>query len=97
MPALMAGAHEGGCSANGLAQHTLIDQAACGLVSAAKEGVGGRADAQALGLCRIRKAFTLGEIDAERFFRIGVLAGIERTQAHFHMRLGDRQVDDDFH
>lgn len=93
----MAGAHEGGRSADWLAEHALIDQPACGLVAAAEEGVGGRADAQALGFCRIREAFAFGEIDAERLFGIGVFAGVQCAQAHLHMRLGDRQVDDDLH
>lgn len=75
MPALMAGAHEGGGAADRLAKHTLVDQPTRGLVSATEEGIRGRADAQALGPCRIRKAFAFREIDAERLFRIGMFAG----------------------
>jgi hypothetical protein len=43
----------------------------------------------------VGQRLALGKIDAERLFRIGVLAGSERLQANGHMRLRDCQVDDD--
>jgi hypothetical protein len=65
------------------------------LMSAAEKGIGGGADPQVPGRCRVRQLFALDEIDAERLFRIGVLAGINRLQANRDMRLRNSQVEDD--
>ena len=97
VPAFMAGAHESGRSADWLTKYAIVDQPACRLVAATEERIGSRTNSQALCFCRIRKALAFGEIDAQRFFGIGVFAGVQRPQTHFHMCLGDRQVDDDFH
>ena len=97
MPALVAGAHEGGGAADWNADNTVIDQCAGGLVAAAQEGIGSGADAQAFRLRHLRQFFPLGEINPERLFRIGVLSRVERLQTDRHMRFRNSQVDDDLH
>ncbi|ENN84128.1 hypothetical protein RHSP_78414 [Rhizobium freirei PRF 81] len=95
MPALMAGAHEGGGAADRDADRAFVNDGAGRLVAAAEEGIGCRADAQALGGSGIRKPLAFGEIDAERLFRVGVFAGFQCLKTDGDMRLRDGQVDDD--
>ena len=61
MPALVAGGTEEGGAADRLADGALVDQLAAGLVGAAEEGVGGAADAQALGRRRVDQLPRLGD------------------------------------
>ena len=65
------------------------------LVAAAEEGVGRRADADALGLRRIHQRLAFGEGHPERLFAVDVLAGGDRAFADLDMGAGDREVEDD--
>ena len=65
------------------------------LVRAAEERVGRAADAQAPRRGRVDQTARLGERDAERLFRMDVLAGRDRLQADLDMRLRHREVEDD--
>ena len=62
---------------------------------AAEEGVRRGADAQLLLAARSISFRAILERDAERLFRIDMLAGIQRLQANRDVRLGHRQVQDD--
>ena len=57
---------------------------------AAEERVGRAADPHALGFGGGDQLAGLGDIDAERLFRMDVLARGDRLQADFDMRLGNR-------
>ena len=95
MPALMARAHEIGGAADGLTEHAAIDHLARSLMGAAEESVGRRADAQPFGARRLNQLLAFGKDDAERLFRIDVLARFDRAQANLNVRLGDGEVEDD--
>ena len=95
MPALMARAHEERRAADRPADQPLIDGAARGLVGAAEKGVGRAAEPQALGRRGFDQAARLGDGDAERLFRVDVLAGGDRLEADFNMRVRNREVQDD--
>ena len=96
MPALMAGAHEEGAAGDRPADRALVDELAAGLMRAAKERVRRAADAQALAPCAsLQERTRLGGREAERLFRVDVLAGREGLQPDLHMGGRDRQIDDD--
>src|SRR6185437_3722757 len=88
-------AHEIGGAAYRLAEGAGIDEVARALVGAAQEGIWRGADAQALGPGRLHEFLALRKFDAERLFRIDVLAGRDGAQTDIDMSAGDRQVEDD--
>ncbi len=64
-------------------------------MSAAEKGVGGAAEPQAFGPRGFDEAARLGHGDAERLFRVDVLAGGDSLEADFNMRVGNGEVQDD--
>ena len=96
MPALMAGAHEEGAAGNGPADRALVDELAAGLMRAAEEGVGRAADAQRRAPSPSAMSVRASAVvDAERLFRMDVLAGCERFQADLDVGRRDGEIDDD--
>ena len=95
MPALVARAHEEGRAADRPADQPVVDGAARGLVGAAEKGVGRRAEPQALGRRGFDQPARLGDRDAERLFRVDVLAGGDRLEADLDMGVRNREVEDD--
>ena len=96
MPALVAGAHEERRAADRPADQPLVDAARA------------RSDARRRGTCRARSrragpapraasssARASASVDAERLFRMDVLAGRDRLQADLDMRLRHGEVEDD--
>ena len=95
MPALVARAHEERRAADRPADQPLIDGAARGLVRAAEKRVGRGAEPQASRGRGFDQPARLGDSDAERLFRVDVLAGGDRLEADFDMRVRNREVQDD--
>ena len=85
MPALVTRAHEECRPANRPADQPFIDGAPRSVVGAAQKGVGRRAKPQALGRRGLDQATRLGDGDAERLFRVHVLAGGDRLEADIDM------------
>jgi len=65
-------------------------------VPAAEEGVRRAANAQIFLGGEIHHLARLGDIDAERLFRVDMLAGVQNREADISMGQRHRQVDDDF-
>ena len=95
MPALVARAHEERRAADRPPDQPLIHGAARGLVGAAEKGVGRRAEPQALGCRSFDQPAGLGDGDAERLFRVHMLAGGDRLEADGDMGLRNREIQDD--
>ncbi|MNL41747.1 hypothetical protein D3C87_1641700 [compost metagenome] len=81
-------------AAHDLAQLAAVDDFACLLMGAAKEGIGGGTDLQATIVCSLLEGHALFERQHEGLFRIGVLA--RRDDIHRHRIVGrrNRQVHD---
>ena len=95
VPALVAGAHEKRRAANRTADLAGVDQGARGLMRAAEERVGRRAEPHALRLGRRDEFARLGDRDAERLLRIDMLARRDRLQADFDMGDWNGEVEND--
>lgn len=61
-----------------------------------EKGIRCRADAQTFCRGGLNECFPFSKIDAQRFFRIGVLARIQCAQTNLDMGFRDGEVDDDF-
>ena len=96
MPAFVAGAHEEGGAADRRADRPVVDQLARGLVAAAEERVRRAADPQIFLGGEIHHLARLDHVDAERLFRMDMLAGVQHREADIGMGQRHRQVDDDF-
>ncbi len=96
VPALMARTHEERRAADRAADQAVVDACARGLVRAAEERVRRAAEPQALRRRRLDQPTRFGDVDAERLFRVDMLAGGDRHQADLDMRLRYREVEDDF-
>ena len=95
VPAFVAGAHEEGGPADRPTDHALVDALSRGLVRAAEKRVGRAAEPQGFASGRLNEAARLGDIDAERLFRMNMLAGGEGPQADLDMRGRHGEVEDD--
>ena len=95
MPALVARAHEEGAAGDRRADRAIVDQLARGLVAAAEERVRRAADAEILGRREVHHLARLGYVDAERLFRMHMLAGVEHCQADIGVGQRHREVDHD--
>ena len=91
----MARTHEECSAADRPTDEPLVDALAGGLLAAAEEGVGRGADPQDPGRGRIDEGARFGERDAKRLFRVDVLAGADRLQADFDMRLRAGEIEND--
>ena len=95
MPALVAGTHEESRPADRPADESVVDTLPRRLMRAAEKGVGRRSEPQVLRAGRVDELPRLGESDAKRLLGMDVLAGGDGLEAHFNMRFGHREVQDD--
>src|SRR5687768_4334184 len=95
MPALVPRAHEIRRAADRRADLSGIDQLAAGLVRTAEKCVRRGTDPQLLLRCTIDQLLAVLEGDAERLFRIDMLAGVECLQPDRDMGLRNGEVEDD--
>ena len=95
MPELMAWAHEKGRAADRPANRALVDQFSRRLMRAAQKCVGRATDPQASSAGGVDQLARLGDVDAERLFRMNMLARGDRLQADLDMRFGNGEIDDD--
>ena len=95
MPVLHAVSHHEARAAGDFSHLAAVDEIARKLMRAAEEGVGRRADAQALFLRPLLQVQPLPDRKHEGLFRIDVLAGVEHLLRHRVMRGRIRQVDHD--
>ena len=96
MPALVAVAHHKGICCDRLANPPIIDQLAAGLMPTAEKRIGRSADQQPLLLGQIQHGLCLFALYGQRLFVVHALAGLQRLQRDAAVRLGHRQVDNDF-
>jgi hypothetical protein len=94
VPTLVARAHEERRAADRPADEPLIDGAARGLVGAAEKGVGRRAKPQALRPRGFDQSARLGDSDAERLFRVDMLASGDRLQPDVDMSVWNSKIED---
>ena len=96
MPGFMSVAeHERG-ACDHTADQPVVDQLAAGLMAAAEEGVRRASRAQILFLREFQNLLSRLGVQPERFFRIDVLARLQRHAVHLRMRLRRCQVQNDF-
>ena len=92
----MPRAHEESGAADRPADQPFVDRAARSLMGAAEKRVRRRAEPEPFGGRRFNQSARLGDRDAERLFRVDVLASGDRLEADVDMRLRRREIEDDF-
>ena len=97
MPALVAAADHVGRAADGRSDEAVVDEPAAGLDARAQEGVRRAAQHQSLFLGDAAQFDALGQLRAQRLFRIDVLARQQRRTADLEVLVGARQVQHDLH
>ena len=93
-PFFRSAPHDDRSAGKRFADPPVINEFACGLLSAAEESIGSASHTEPLFLRQSHYLCGIVKIDSERFFRIGVFARVQRIHRNSGVNLRRRKIQD---